>query len=1244
MKASDTAATHDGIAIVGMAGRFPGDIDVRGLWDLLLSGHEAVRDFTDEELRAAGMDPAAATPGHVRRGGALTGIEDFDAAFFGIAPDEARLMDPQHRVFLECVWQALEDAGCPPTVHGERTAVFGTCSQNSYLLRNVLRSEEFRGREFAYPVLLGSDKDYLCTRVSYRLDLRGPSMTVQSACSSSLIALHLAVQALVQQDCDVAIAGGVSIMVPQTAGYTYQEGGSFSRDGHCRPFDADATGMVPGSGCGVVVLKRLPDAVTDRDHIYAVIRATAVNNDGATKPGFTAPSITGQARAISTALERSAVAAGDIAFIEAHGTGTRLGDPIEFMALSEAYGRAGGPAPACALGSVKANLGHLDAAAGITGLIKTALVLSEQTIPPQINYARPNPALNLAATPFTVHTRLHRSTVPLEAAAVSSVGMGGTNAHCVLSRAPGVPARPAPPPGPYSIAVSGRTEAGLRQLARQLADHLDRHPDARIDDLALSLRTRRTHPLAVRLTATSTRHLSNQLTALAAAPVLPPTDGPGPVGADDRPGNESILAAARKVSLPPTVFDRHRFWIDPAPDSPAQHSARPSTAGEPSSYAQVHCAVVETITSVWPAPELKDDDDLWEQGMSSLTMLEIAARLQSRLQHPVSVDDLARLRTIGRLSEHLNSASAGNDSGQDSGPIIPIRPDGEGPAMFLVHPAAGTVTCFAELARHSYSTNPLFALRHQPGPDRSESVERLAARYVEHIRRLQPHGPYLLGGYSFGGLVALEMALQLQRAGESVAHLIAFDTATPGQGSVLGAFNRSDARRILTDPALAPASTEGGAITRRPEEAEAASTAFDELLDTWEGNQQLAALYRPSGRFTGALTLVQATELWKAATDGTSVNGDTEPELDYSWAGLTTRPPTVVRVAANHFTLLQPDGAARASAQALDQALACTDTHTQGRGQQARTKAQGRKKAAPVAVMFPGQGIARRIDYRQLRNQAPDLVADAETELGRSLDELLHEGSPGAWLGKTTLAQPLIYTANAVAYRTWLREHGRAPDALLGHSLGEFNALHAASVFDFRTGLRIVIHRAHLMARVQGAMLAVQGLPAQELLEALQRTRLHSVDVACFNAPTRYVLAGRTPRIRQAQELLAAETNARTHRLITGGPYHSRHMRATARRFGGFLTTQHLAQPRLPVLLNRTGRPDSPSLLATDLAEQIDHPVLWSQSLRWLLARQYTLVEPEGTNVLTQMSNETRHAFNPARTDLGKKRPEGART
>jgi acyl transferase domain-containing protein len=278
-----------------MAGRFPGADDIDALWSLLSSGTEAVRRFSADELRSAHVaEDLLGDPDYLPFGADLDGIENFDAAFFGITPAEARIIDPQHRIFLETVWAALENAGSPPTDYGGRVGVFGSASLSSYLLHHVLRSPEFSDQAFTYPVLLGNDKDFLATRTSYALNLHGPSVSVQSACSSSLVAVDQACAALRSGDCDIAVAGGVSVFTPQTVGYRYQPGGTYARDGHCRPFDAAASGMVRGSGCGVVVLKRLEDALADRDHIHAVVAGTAVNNDGADKAAYAAPSTVGQ--------------------------------------------------------------------------------------------------------------------------------------------------------------------------------------------------------------------------------------------------------------------------------------------------------------------------------------------------------------------------------------------------------------------------------------------------------------------------------------------------------------------------------------------------------------------------------------------------------------------------------------------------------------------------------------------------------------------------------------------------------------------------------------------------------------------------------------------------------------------------------------------------------------------------------------------------------------------------------------
>jgi acyl transferase domain-containing protein len=385
------------IAVIGMAGRFPGAASVGELWENLRRGVESISFASREELAAAGVDPALlADPRHVPAAGVLEVADRFDAALFGIPPREAELLDPQHRVFLECAWEALEDAGYDPGREiaaggeaGGTVGVFGGASLNGYLLYNLLPSGNFGGvGGGGAQAAIASDKDFLTTRVSYKLDLRGPSLDVQTACSTSLVAVVLACQSLLNYGCDLALAGGVSVREPQRAGYLYQENGILSPDGHCRPFDARAQGTVPGNGVGIVVLKRLEEAEADGDTIHAVIRGAAINNDGAAKVGFTAPSVAGQAEVVGTALAIAGVRPREVSFIETHGTGTPLGDPIEVRALDRIFRADTSERGFCVLGSVKANLGHLDAAAGVTGLIKAILALKHRELPPTLHLAR----------------------------------------------------------------------------------------------------------------------------------------------------------------------------------------------------------------------------------------------------------------------------------------------------------------------------------------------------------------------------------------------------------------------------------------------------------------------------------------------------------------------------------------------------------------------------------------------------------------------------------------------------------------------------------------------------------------------------------------------------------------------------------------------------------------------------------------------------------------------------------------
>ncbi|MFP3938811.1 MAG: amino acid adenylation domain-containing protein [Thermoanaerobaculia bacterium] len=484
------------VAIIGMAGRFPGAADVDELWRGLAAGDELITTFTAEELAEAGVDPSLlADPAYVRASGVLDGADRFDAAFFELSPREAELMDPQHRVFLECAWHALEDAGYPPGRTPGAVGVWAGVGMNTYLLQSGLGEEGSTAAR--YQAFIGNDKDFVPTRVSYKLDLTGPSVNVQTACSSSLVAVHLACRSLEAGECDVALAGGVTIRAPLKEGYLYEEGGILSPDGHCRAFDAGAQGTVFGSGAAGVVLKPLERARADGDPIHAVIKGSAINNDGALKVGYTAPSVEGQARVIAAALEQAGVHPDTVGLLEGHGTGTPLGDPVEVEALTHAYRLQTERRGFCALGSVKANVGHLDTAAGLTGLIKAVQALRHRTLPPSTNYEEPNPKLDLDASPFFITAEARpwpRDGAPRRAG-VSSFGIGGTNAHVVLEEAP-EPEPSARSGRPWQLlTLSARVPEALaaasRNLAVRLREGVRDAPEEPLADVAFTLQTAR---------------------------------------------------------------------------------------------------------------------------------------------------------------------------------------------------------------------------------------------------------------------------------------------------------------------------------------------------------------------------------------------------------------------------------------------------------------------------------------------------------------------------------------------------------------------------------------------------------------------------------------------------------------------------------------------------------------------------------------------------------------------------------
>ena len=496
-EALDTA-----IAIVGMSGRFPGARDLRQFWHNLRNGVESVRRLSDDELRQNRVprhvrDDAT----YVRAAATIENVEEFDAGFFGLSPRQAALTDPQHRVFLECAFEALEDAG----YHSERdqgpVGVFTACGMSHYLLSALASKLRVTGADEALATYIANDKDYLATQVSYHFDLQGPSMSVQTACSSSLVAVHYACQSLLSEECELALAGGVTVRVPHAVGYMHREDGVFSADGHCRPFDAAGTGTLFGSGAGVVILRRLEDALADGDRVYAVIRGSAVNNDGGKKAAFTAPSVEGQAAVIAEALAVADVEPQSISYVEAHGTATPLGDPIEFTALERAMGGealAADRDARCAIGSVKSNLGHLELAAGIAGLIKTALALAHGEIPPSLHFENPNPHIPFDRSRFYVNAELApwtRQGGPRRAG-LSSFGIGGTNAHLVLEEAPPRPARnphgACTRPAPVILPLSARSASALRSVVAEYKEFIAGSAEG-IGDIAYSAAMRRTH-------------------------------------------------------------------------------------------------------------------------------------------------------------------------------------------------------------------------------------------------------------------------------------------------------------------------------------------------------------------------------------------------------------------------------------------------------------------------------------------------------------------------------------------------------------------------------------------------------------------------------------------------------------------------------------------------------------------------------------------------------------------------------
>ena len=712
-----------GVAVVGMAGRFPGAADVERFWENLAAGTESVTFFRREELAAAGVEPAALDdPAYVPARAAIEGAELFDAELFGYTPREAAVTDPQHRLLLECAWEALEHAGYDPHRFDGLIGVYAGAGLNAYLLLNLIARREELAAVGPFQTMLANQSDFLANRLSYKLGLRGPSLTVQTACSTSLVAVHLAVQSLLNGECDLALAGGVRIALPRPAGYLYQPDGILSSDGHCRPFDAASSGAVDGEGAGIAVLKRLADALADGDHVHAVVLGTAINNDGDERVGFSAPGVGGQAGVLAMAQAVAGVDPETIGFIEGHGTATPLGDPIEVAALRQVFAASTSRKRFCALGSVKGNVGHLDAAAGVTSLIKTVLALERGVIPPTPHFQRPNPRLGLEESPFFVNAEpLPWPGAAPRRAGVSSFGMGGTNAHVVLEEAPAVPA--GDPSRSWQLLVLSAARApALEAATDRLADHFARHPELDLADVAFTLQVGR-QELAHRRVLVC-RSLAEAREALAArdprrvrsavvdretsapreAVAGPPADGDGPetleaLGARWLAGAEVDWRALhagerrRRVPLPTYPFQRQRHWIGPLvevraeparrqPEEPRPRRPRPAV-GRPYEppRGELERRLADLFEDLLGVAPVGAFDKFFELGGHSLLGLQLLSRVKSELGPEMRLEALFEHSSVADLAALI--AAAGEDRVGGAEDVIPrVRRDGDLPLSF----------------------------------------------------------------------------------------------------------------------------------------------------------------------------------------------------------------------------------------------------------------------------------------------------------------------------------------------------------------------------------------------------------------------------------------------------------------------------------------------------------------------------------------------------------------------------------
>ncbi|WP_057490008.1 beta-ketoacyl synthase N-terminal-like domain-containing protein [Streptococcus orisasini] len=741
----------DKFAIIGMSGRFPDAKSPEEFFENLLAGKSSFRELTEEEKNNS---PYSEDETFVPVTSTMSDVYKFDANLFKMTGHEAKLTDPQQRIFLKCCYEALEDAS--HFNYKGKIGVFASTAQSSYFVSNLLLSNGI-GKIFDYSTYIGNETDFNATRVAYKLNLTGPAMSVQCGCSSSLVALNEACQNIIQGNCDVAIVGGVSITFPLSCGYSYKEGTTFSRSGELRPFDKNADGMIKGDGCGAIVIKKLEAAEENRDNIYAVISSIGIGNDGNRKVGYTAPSIRGEREAIKSAIDSSDINVEDLVYVETHGTGTVIGDPIEIRALSQAYQFK----TMHRIGSLKANIGHLDTASGIAGVIKSTLILKENIIPKCVGFESENPNLNLAKSNLFIDTESNVALVPnaKNCVGVSSFGIGGTNVHVILENYINQNDLNVRNDEDIVIQISANNSESLDAYRKKLANYLQKHQEIKLIDVARTLNNGRKHYLICKnYKASSVEELINKLV----------TD----YCTDEK---VTLVKDGHFISLPTYCFSEKEYKFD-------SNLSRTTVNKEKKSETRTINSDEESLNKVceiW-SEELEEDvhpdSDFFELNGDSLIAIDIIDRINKEFEVTLNTNVLLNNATPRACLALISKSVKEKNSN-----ILCLRHQNDAQKnLFLVHPAGGSVYCFKELFNNiNLDKLNIYAISFPDNITPNLTISELAELYYDEIKKIQPTGSYLLGGYSFGGNVSIQIARLIESDGKHVDKLFMIDSLIP---------------------------------------------------------------------------------------------------------------------------------------------------------------------------------------------------------------------------------------------------------------------------------------------------------------------------------------------------------------------------------------------------------------------------------------------------------------------------------